>query len=111
MTELDLYSFDDLLIACAKEVVTHGIDTDAIPKTIKDWLAGKILETLPKKLIQRLLAYIIDHRESHDLISYKENSTGEEFTLMLYKSIAQKNRLENYHNRPKGSFKQRCEQN
>ena len=91
-TPLDLYCFDDLLVTCSQEIINNGFDSSHIPSTIKDWLSGKVLSALPKKLVQKLLDYIIQNRDMGELISYKENSSGEEFTLFLYKSNNQKAR-------------------
>ena len=91
----DNFVFDDLLVSCTKEIITNGMESQKIPRTIKDWLAGKVLSSLPKRLIQKLFSFLLDNRDLSDLVGYKENGTGEEFTFMLYKSKAQKVRLTN----------------
>ena len=44
------FAFDDLLVNISKEVITNGLESDSIPVTIKDWLCGKIVRSLPKDL-------------------------------------------------------------
>ena len=39
----DVYTFDDLLVACSQEIMVNGIDSPVIPGGIKDWVSGKLL--------------------------------------------------------------------
>ena len=92
----DIFSFDDLLITCAHEIMINGIDTKVIPSTIKDWLSGKIVKALPHRLIQKLLGFLIDNRDMTDTIAFKEKNSGEvpEFTIYLYRTAKAKVRAE-----------------
>ena len=96
----DIYSFDDLLITCAHEIMINGFETTVIPPTVKDWVAGKIVKSLPHRLIQKLLGFIIDNRDMTDTIAYKEKNHGEipEFTLLLYRTAKAKVRKEKSNN-------------
>ena len=51
----DIFSFDDLLVTCAHEIMVNGLETAVLPPTIKDWVSGKIVQALPHRLIQKLL--------------------------------------------------------
>ena len=44
----DVYSFDDLLVACAHEIIIHGMDTKIVPEGIKDWVAGKLVRAMKR---------------------------------------------------------------
>ena len=88
------YALDDLLVNCCKEIISHGMDTEYLPATIKDWIAGKIFKSLPKRLVQKFLAFLLDDRDLTQHVGFRENQAGDEFTLLLYKSDAQKKRKE-----------------
>merc|ERR1711971_308619 len=92
----DIFSFDDLLITCAHEIMINGINTEVIPTTIKDWISGKIVKALPHRLIQKLLGFLIDNRDMTDTIAYKEKNSGDvpEFTMYLYRTAKAKIRAE-----------------
>ena len=70
------------------------MDSEALPGTIKDWIAGKIFKSLPKRLVQKFLAFLLDDRDMTEHVGFRENQAGDEFTLLLYKSDAQKKRKE-----------------
>merc|ERR1712071_449715 len=92
----DIFSFDDLLVTCAHEIMVNGLETTVLPPTIKDWVSGKIVQALPHRLIQKLLGFLIDNRDMTDTIAYKEKNHGEvpEFTLLLYRTAKAKVRHE-----------------
>merc|ERR1712061_586120 len=94
---VDVYSFDDLMVTCSQEIMVNGMDTTTIPETVKDWLAGKVLRALPRKLTQKLLAFLLDNRDMNGYLGYKEkNLSGEipEFTLLMYRTAKSKQRKE-----------------
>lgn len=84
----DVYTFDDLLVACSQEIMINGIDSPVIPGGIKDWVSGKLLSALPKRLVQQLLASLIENRNLVDTIDFREKKgqNRSEFTLVMYKS-------------------------
>jgi len=84
----DVYTFDDLLVACSQEIMVNGIDSDVIPGGIRDWVSGKLLSALPKRLVQQLLASLIENRNLADTIDFREKKgqNRSEFTLVMYKS-------------------------
>ena len=45
-SHVDVFRFDDLLVACCQEIMVRGWDAADIPPSIKDWISGKILATL-----------------------------------------------------------------
>lgn len=92
----DIFSFDDLLITCAHEIMLNGINSTVIPPTIKDWISGKIVDALPHRLVQKLLGFLIDNRDMTETIAFKEKNHGEvpEFTLLLYRTAKAKIRHE-----------------
>ena len=89
---VDVFSFDDLLVSAAHEVMVNGIESTIIPATIKDWLCGKLVRALPKRLTQKLLAFLLDNRDLEGILDYKEQTQGDvpEFTLMIYRSAKSK---------------------
>ena len=93
-THTGSYQLDDLLVNCCKEIIANGYETNKLPPTIKDWLAGKIMSSLPKRLVQKFLAFLLDDRDLNEHVGYRENQNGDEFTLLLYRSDAQKKRKE-----------------
>ena len=76
--------------------MVNGMDSAAIPTTIKDWIAGKIARALPKRLIQKLLGMLIDNRDVAETLAYRERKLGDvpEFTLYMYKTGQAKQRHE-----------------
>ena len=92
----DVYSFDDLLISCGHEAMANGIRSKAIPGTIQDWISGKICEALPHRLVQRLLAYLIENRDATEVLEYRESKGGDvpELTLLFHRTVKSKARKE-----------------
>ena len=78
----DVFSFDDMLASCVAEIVKNGMDTLAIPDSIKDWVAGKLLRGMPKQLTQRLLSFMMEQRDFEGLLAFRECRTSDvpEFT-------------------------------
>jgi hypothetical protein len=76
--------------------MSNGMETDTIPETIKDWLSGKLVRALPKRLTQKLLSYFLDNRDMEGVLAFKENNYAEvpEFTILMYKSEKSKERKE-----------------
>merc|ERR1711963_463164 len=72
------------------------METNTVPDTIKDWLAGKLVRALPKRLTQRLLAYFLDNRDMKGVLAFKEKNYADvpEFTILMYKSEKSKERRE-----------------
>merc|ERR1712179_758171 len=72
------------------------MDSSIIPDTIKDWLAGKVLRALPKRLTQKLLSFLLDNRDMEGTLGFRENQHGEtpEFTLLIYRTAKSKLRKE-----------------
>lgn len=93
---VDIYTFDDLMISCAQEIMVNGIESDNIPSTIRDWISGKIVRALPKRLIQKLLAFLVDNRDMTETLGFREKANGDvpEFTLLLYRTARAKARHE-----------------
>ena len=109
----DVYSFDDLLISCGHEAMTNGIRSKAIPGTIQDWISGKICEALPHRLVQRLLAYLIENRDATEVLEYRESKGGDvpELTLLFHRSVkakARKQREGYQHVNLTGSINDEC---
>lgn len=92
----DVYSFDDLLVACAHEIIIHGMDTNIVPESIKDWVAGKLVRAMPKQLCQRLLNFMIEMRDFESTLGFKETRHGDvpEFTLLMYRNAKSKMKKE-----------------
>ena len=44
--------------------------------------------------MQKLLSFVLDNRDVTDAIGLRENSTGDEFTMVVYKSAKQRERVE-----------------
>merc|ERR1712048_266841 len=84
------------MVASAQEVMVNGIDSPVIPETIKDWLAGKVLRSLPKRLTQKLLSFLLDNRDMEGTLGFRENQNGDipEFTLLIYRTAKSKLRKE-----------------
>jgi len=92
----ELFCFDDLLVSVCQEIMSNGMETDTIPETIKDWLSGKLVRALPKRLTQKLLSYFLDNRDMDGVLAFKENNYAEvpEFTILMYRSEKAKERKE-----------------
>lgn len=84
----DSYFYDDLLVNTTREIIVNGMSTDNIPQTIKDWVSGKVLSSLPEQLVKRLINFVFDNRD-HSQIAYKENRAGDEFTMLVYRTERQ----------------------
>lgn len=93
---VDVFTFDDLMVACSQEIMVNGIDSESIPSTIRDWISGKIVRALPKRLIQKLLAFLIDNRDMTETLGFREKANGDvpEFTLLLYRTAKARARHE-----------------
>merc|ERR1711879_1041149 len=91
---VDVYTFDDLMVACSQEIMVNGIDSISIPSTIRDWISGKIVRALPKRLIQKLLSFLVDNRDMTETLGFREKVNGDvpEFTLLLYRTARAKAR-------------------
>ena len=96
MNSRNAYNVDDLLVSCSHEIMVNGMDSNIIPDTIKDWLAGKVLRSLPKRLTQKLLSFLLDNRDMEGTLGFRENQGGEvpEFTLLIYRTAKSKLRKE-----------------
>ena len=96
MNAQNAYNVDDLLVSCSHEIMVNGMDSDIIPDTIKDWLAGKVLRALPKRLTQKLLSFLLDNRDMEGTLGFRENQNGDipEFTLLIYRTAKSKLRKE-----------------
>ena len=92
----ELFAFDDLLVSVCQEVMSNGMETSTIPETIKDWLSGKLVRALPKRLTQKLLAFFLDNRDMEGVLAYKEKNYTEvpEFTILMYRTEKSKQRME-----------------
>ena len=99
MQNLDVYSFDDLLCACAQEIIQNGLQSKSIPSTIRDWLCGKIVDTLPSSLVQQLLTMILESKDATEKIGFRERNKPDynEFAFILYKSELLKQKHEDAH--------------
>ena len=60
-----------------------------MPGTVKDWVSGKLISALPKRLVQQLLTSLIENRNMVDTIDFRETKTKNmsEFTLVMYTNI------------------------
>lgn len=87
---ISAYFFDDLLATCCHEIIARGMDTEFLPSTIKDWLAGKILRSLPKRFVQKFVSFMLENRDFSDHLGYKENGRGTEFTMVFHKSNSER---------------------
>jgi len=76
--------------------MTNGMETSIVPDTIKDWIAGKVLRALPKRLTQKLLSFLVDNRDFEGTMGYRENPNGDipEFTVLMYRTAKSKIRKE-----------------
>merc|ERR1712223_1383066 len=76
--------------------MSNGMETNTIPETIKDWLSGKLVRALPKRLTQKLLSYFLDNRDMDGVLAFKENNYADvpEFTILMYRSEKAKERKE-----------------
>jgi len=88
------FLLDDLLVSCSQEIIKNGIETNSVPDTVKDWLFGKIMRSLPSPLVKRLLSYLLDQRDIAETFGFKESVSGDEFTLILHRSVKQKSQTE-----------------
>lgn len=84
----DSYFYDDLLITTTRELITNGMQSKNVPKEIKNWIFSKIMDSLPEQLVRRLLNFVLENRNERQ-VAYKENSMGDEFTILVYKSERQ----------------------
>ena len=84
----DVFSFDDMLASCVAEIIKNGIETQAIPDTIKDWIGGKLLRAFPQQLTTRLLNFMMENRDFDGLLAFRECRTADvpEFTLLLHRN-------------------------
>ena len=88
----DSYFYDDLLVTTTREIITNGLKTPNVPRSIKDWIFGKVMESLPEQLVKRLIKFVLDNRNENK-VAYKENAMGDEFTILVYRTERQfKNR-------------------
>lgn len=71
---IDCFSFDDLLVSCAHEIMVNGIQTEIVPDTIKDWLCGKLVRALPGRLTQKLLSFLLDNRDLEGILDFREET-------------------------------------
>ena len=59
-----------------------------IPRTVKDWLAGKIVESIPQILLNKILALLMDQRDTSELITCHDKTTKDfsKISIMIYKN-------------------------
>ena len=109
LTHVGSFLLDDLLVSCSQEIIKNGIETNTVPDTVKDWIFGKVIRSLPTPLVKRLLSYLLDQRDIAETLGFKESVSGDEFTLILHKSVKQKNQTEYFDsinpNKPLSSHK------
>jgi transcription elongation factor Elf1 len=86
--KLNSYDFDDLLVSCAEEITLNGFSSEAIPRTVKDWLAGKIVESIPQILLNRILALLVEQRDTSGLITCHDKTTKDysQVSIMIFKN-------------------------
>ena len=86
--KLNSYDFDDLLVACSEEITINGFSSTSIPRTIKDWLAGKIIESLPRILLNKLLEILVEQRDVHELVTCQDKISKDysQITITIYKN-------------------------
>lgn len=86
---IGVYSFDDLLVSCSQEIIANGFSTDQIPDSVKDWVSGKLLKTLPDLLIRRLFNFLIENRDITQTLGYRERELGgiPEFSMFLFNNV------------------------
>jgi len=96
MNSQNAYNIDDLLVSASHEIMVNGMESNIIPDTIKDWMAGKVLRALPKRLTQKLLSFLLDNRDMEGTLGFRENQNSEtpEFTLLIYRTAKSKIRKE-----------------
>jgi len=90
MTNLhaDTYIYDDLLVNTSREIIENGLESPNIPSTIKDWISGHVMRALPGQLVKRLISFVLENRDLDKFI-FKENSSGDEFTMLLCRTERQ----------------------
>merc|ERR1711997_1068544 len=90
------------MIACAQEIVVNGFESKIVPDSISDWICGKVMRSLPKRLSSRLLSYLIDNRDLEGTIDFRENEKAhvKELTLLVYnnKELKETDTKENINN-------------
>jgi hypothetical protein len=86
---IGVYSFDDLLVSCGQEIIANGFNTDQIPDSVKDWVSGKLLKTLPDLLVRRLFNFLLEHRDISTTLGYRERDIGgiPEFSMFLFNTV------------------------
>jgi len=90
---------DSWLQSCLQEMVVNGIDSCAIPDTLKDWVSGRVLRALPKLLCESLIQYSINENTSNPKVNFEQSETADshQFTFSvrkLHQSSSRENGLQ-----------------
>lgn len=84
----NLYNLDDLLVSATKDIIANGYENSVIPTHIKSWIAEKMVLSLPKTFVNKLLSFIIDQRDISDTLACRETITERthQLTMTIYTS-------------------------
>lgn len=94
----DTFILDDLLSFATKDIIKHGLKDTKIPEPIKNWVAAKILSTLPDKLIEKLASFVLNNKSIESVYEdkYVQTSKHDIIWLKIYKDEEAKAYNERY---------------
>jgi hypothetical protein len=79
----DTFIFDDLLSFATRDIIKNGLKNTKIPEPIKNWVASKILSTLPDKLIEKLASFVLNNKSMDSVYEDKYISTSKHDIVWL----------------------------
>lgn len=90
----DSFQLDDTFAVVCQDIITNGFDDSTLPHSIKSWVIEKFYKSLPKKITNRLLRYLLEHRDITECILLKDDSDGnlDQFTITIHKTKKSQNK-------------------
>jgi len=79
----DTFIFDDLLSFATRDIIKNGLKNTKIPEPIKNWVAAKILSTLPDKLIEKLASFVLNNKNIESVYEDKYITTSKHDIIWL----------------------------
>lgn len=90
-SQIDKIKNKDLLKNCSIDIINNGFKHTDLPLGIQDWLAGRLVQVLPKNLIKNMLIFLInyihDNEFKYDFTMNEESQI--KFASFWFQSIKQ----------------------
>ena len=99
MTHCGTFQLDDLLVSCVTEIIENGFESKLVPEVIQAWICKKLVQSMPKVLIDELLKALLESRDSEETLTFSNSvikdqsgfKMGLEVRMKVFKNVEIKN--------------------